>query len=256
MMLHRYHGLERGKQYIAKKLIAMKEEQERYDQSTRQEKPNGVIEWVDYLGTWHRTDGPAVEYPNGTKIWYHHGKCHRHDGPAKEYADGRREWWVDGYHVRSDPHPESVMSRQTGPLRKEWRNVDGQLHRLDGPAVEYNNGALKWFKNGHCHREDGPAVIWENGDKEWWIDGRRHREDGPAVEYINGHKEWWLNGSVINRTDPKFLILLKSAIATSAMACCVMLSLCKEDYDPDLMDEFEEEFEDVVAEASPLLASA
>src|SRR3990167_8892773 len=50
-----------------------------------------------------------------------------------------------------------------------WRNLDGQLHRRDGPAIE-----------------------WANGDKEWWLNDQHHREDGPAVERANGDKEWWL----------------------------------------------------------------
>jgi len=55
---------------------------------------------------------------------------------------------------------------------KEYRNVQGELHREDGPAVEYNDGT-----------------------KEWWLNGQLHREDGPAIEYYDGIKEWWLNGS-------------------------------------------------------------
>ena len=35
----------------------------------------------------HREDGPAVEYNNGIKFWYLHGKRHRADGPAVDIAD-------------------------------------------------------------------------------------------------------------------------------------------------------------------------
>ncbi len=36
----------------------------------------GIVLWSDDTKSWylngklHRTDGPAVEYPNGTKIWW------------------------------------------------------------------------------------------------------------------------------------------------------------------------------------------
>jgi len=34
---------------------------------------------------FHREDGPAVEYSNGTKEYWLHGKRHRLDGPAIEW---------------------------------------------------------------------------------------------------------------------------------------------------------------------------
>lgn len=50
--------------------------------------------WIN--GRPHRTDGPAVERPDGTRLWYYGGKEHRIDGPACVYADGRKFWYVDG----------------------------------------------------------------------------------------------------------------------------------------------------------------
>lgn len=29
--------------------------------------------------------------------------------------------------------------------RIEWGNEQGQIHRIDGPAVEYLNGAKEWY---------------------------------------------------------------------------------------------------------------
>jgi len=31
---------------------------------------------------------------------------------------------------------------------KIWINVDGEIHREDGPAVEFANGSKFWFLNG------------------------------------------------------------------------------------------------------------
>jgi hypothetical protein len=42
---------------------------------------------------------------------------------------------------------------------------------------------------GDFHRLDGPAIIWDN--EEWWVDGKRHRINGPACEYVNGTKKFW-----------------------------------------------------------------
>lgn len=59
------------------------------------EYPNGTKEWW-FEGRRHREDGPAAEYPNGTKEWYKNGYRHREDGPAKEWSDGHKEWWLKG----------------------------------------------------------------------------------------------------------------------------------------------------------------
>lgn len=70
-------------------------------------------------------------------------------------------------------------------------------HRLDGPAIEYENGDKIWFIDGKLHRVDGPAVEWD-GDKIWFFKGKKHRECGPAVECADGYKEWWRNGCCLS----------------------------------------------------------
>lgn len=71
-----------------------------------------------------------------------------------------------------------------------------ELHRLDGPAVELENGDVGYYIHGAKHREDGPAVILANGTKYWYTDGKLHREDGPAVEHRNGTKMWYERGRI------------------------------------------------------------
>ena len=53
------------------------------------------------------------------------------------------------------------------------------------------------------HREDGPAIEWSDGAKEWCLNGQFHREDGPAVEYANGNRWWYLNGQCISEAEHK-----------------------------------------------------
>ncbi len=77
----------------------------------------------------------------------------------------------------------------------------GELHRVNGPAIEWANGDKSWWLNGKQHRTDGPAVEWTNGTKSWCLNGKRHRTDGPAVELANGDKEWWLNGKNLNESE-------------------------------------------------------
>ena len=73
----------------------------------------------------HREDGPAVEYVNGSKLWYRDGKYHRENGPAVELPSGSKLWYRDGH-----------------------------LHRDDGPACEWIDGSKHWFFNGSYLTED------------------------------------------------------------------------------------------------------
>jgi len=84
---------------------------------------------------------------------------------------------------------------------KWYYNEQGQLHRTDGPAVEYANGDKSWWVNDQRHRTDGPAVEYANGDKEWWVNCQLHRPDGPAIEYASGTKSWWVNGKCLTEAE-------------------------------------------------------
>jgi hypothetical protein len=48
---------------------------------------------------------------------------------------------------------------------------NGLVHHDSRPALRYLNGALFWHKEGELHRIDGPAVERSDKSKEWWIDG-------------------------------------------------------------------------------------
>jgi hypothetical protein len=93
--------------------------------------------------------------------------------------------------------------------RTEWY-LNGELHREDGPAIEFANGDKLWHLNGELHREDRPAVEFANGYKEWHLNGKFHREDGPAVESPSGYKAWYLNDQEL--TEEEFNIRTKSCV--------------------------------------------
>ena len=99
----------------------------------------------------HREDGPAIEYPDGSKEWYVNNRLHREDGPAVESPDGSKSWFVHG-----------------------------KRHRIDGPSVEFPNGDRYWYVNNELHREDGPAVEspFENCSiNTWWINGIKLKQE-------------------------------------------------------------------------------
>jgi len=83
---------------------------------------------------FHREDGPAVEYSDGTKYWFINGKLHREDGPAIEQYNGTNEWYING-----------KLHRQYNG--DKWWYINGKRHREDGPAIEYNEYKLCWFIN-------------------------------------------------------------------------------------------------------------
>jgi hypothetical protein len=60
-----------------------------------------------------------------------------------------------------------------------------------GYSVAITKDCIEWLLNGYLHRVDGPAVEYEDGYKEWCLNGDTHRDDGPAIERANGDKEWW-----------------------------------------------------------------
>ncbi len=97
----------------------------------RKIKYDNRVEYRNDNNQFHRLDGPAREWSNGSKHWYVDGKLHRLDGPAVEWSNGSKEW-----------------------------HVNGELHRENGPAVEGLDGYCLWVKNGKLHRLDGPAVEW------------------------------------------------------------------------------------------------
>jgi len=79
--------------------------------------------------------------------------------------------------------------------------LDGERHRVVGPAVERADGTKAWYLNGTLHRVDGPAIESSDGYKAWWLNGRQHREDGPAIKYADGSKAWYLNGEELTEAE-------------------------------------------------------
>ena len=71
--------------------------------------------------------------------------------------------------------PGGVTKRMNKGGRIEHYNAQNQLHRLDGPALYYNNnkdkGYQAWYQNDKLHRKDGPAIITKTGEQQWFYKG-------------------------------------------------------------------------------------
>lgn len=85
---------------------------------------------------------------------------------------------------------------------------NGQLHRLDGPAIEWASGSKSWYENGQLHRLNGPAADHAGGTRIWYQDGEKHRLNGPAAEYADGDCEWWYNNRLYPFDEWAYLVRL------------------------------------------------
>jgi len=74
-----------------------------------------------------------------------------------------------------------------------------QLHRIDGPAIEHDNGSKVWLLNGRLHRVDGPAAEIISGDRGWYLDGVLYSEE----EFNSILKEVDLMCLALQLTDPR-----------------------------------------------------
>jgi hypothetical protein len=63
--------------------------------------------------------------------------------------------------------------------------------------VEKDEFGTYYYLNDDLHRLDGPAVNYEYGDKFYYVNNKLHRIIGPAAEYNNGYKEWYYEDKYI-----------------------------------------------------------
>ena len=135
--------------------------------------------------------------------------CERCGGPGKNQSKGWVYTMCDPCYKAFVDKKESVKMKNIYKVEVEsgiakWFNEAGQLHRIEGPAIEDANGTKVWFLNGVRHREGGPAIEYADGSKEWYLNGVRHREVGPAIEGADGSKGWYLNGELHREGGPAY----------------------------------------------------
>jgi hypothetical protein len=98
--------------------------------SIKKEHPNKIV-YQNEQGLLHRTDGPAIEWNDGTKEWYINGQRHRTDRPAIEWSIGTRSWWINGKFHRVDGH-KSWFINGMKYTEQEWqeKTIKIKLERL------------------------------------------------------------------------------------------------------------------------------
>src|SRR5690606_18802809 len=68
---------------------------------------DGTEIWVR-LNKYHREDGPAVNYPNGSCEWWRNGKLHREDGPAVIVSPGHFIFYAHRILKPEEQHKEII----------------------------------------------------------------------------------------------------------------------------------------------------
>lgn len=86
-----------------------------------------------------------------------------------------------------NPMPTGFTGIIAWPSGTRKSYLNGKLHRVDGPAVEYSDGSKEWFLNDTRHRVDGPAIENPNGTKEYWIHDK----------YIKDEKAYWIYANMM-----------------------------------------------------------
>ena len=116
-----------------------------------------------YKGKLHRADGPAV-CDDDYQEWYLYGKRHREDGPSINLKN-LKVFHIDGETIDADDIDD-----------------DDNCTKLYGQFVQKIKTpvSLLWYQHGQLHREDGPAVEYSNGVKEYCFCGN----DYTYEEYI------------------------------------------------------------------------
>lgn len=58
--------------------------------------------WYNSERLYHREDGPAIEYNNGTLTWCINGELHRDNGPAVMWTSGAIFWYINDIDITKE----------------------------------------------------------------------------------------------------------------------------------------------------------
>lgn len=113
----------------------------------------------------HRLDGPAYIRNDRLEYWINNTFY-----TPDEYLDYIKKFYprfydkvyydmIGQFTIKSFPKSHGAINNHE--YYTLWKTVDGNLHRENGPAIEFWIGPTKnvYYKNGEMHRTNGPAFI-------------------------------------------------------------------------------------------------
>lgn len=78
-------------------------------------------------GVFHREDGPAIIFPDGSEMYYQNGLLHRGNGePAIVLANGTKSWYV-----RGECKYTSYSNNQILRYLEEYDGIGNGFHHCD-----------------------------------------------------------------------------------------------------------------------------
>ena len=113
---------------------------------------SGMRWWYRTFGNLtltHRSNGPAIEYETGQKQWFSRGIMFAYELEADEAREYNRTDCLKPYDV-SWIHKMAIVRRKptrepTGFISaRRWKIKTGFIHRVGGPAIEYDDGSKYW----------------------------------------------------------------------------------------------------------------
>ncbi len=160
------------------------------------ETPEFNLPFLDPLGEWDQIIwGPSgLTYRRG-------GERNRTDGPASIGYDGSYAWLLAGREHRIGG-PASLVRRERISAER-YRHVPPKRSGGYSP-IGRRQWCESWYQQGFLHRLDGPALRWQDGSQEWFVADQRHRERLPAVVGSDGLREWHFSHTSVALEDAEF----------------------------------------------------
>ncbi len=69
---------------------------------------------------------------------------------------------------RKDLSCRQILNLDISGNDKEWFVIEAK----ETIVLKYKSGNKEWYKNGELHRENGPAIEWSGGNKDWYVNGQ------------------------------------------------------------------------------------
>ena len=81
-----------------------------------------VNHWIQYINEHPNFTGCLINKDN-IKAWYKDGKWHREDGPAMEYVNGSKYWYLND--VRYNSEQEWIIAMRKIKIEKVLKQIEG-----------------------------------------------------------------------------------------------------------------------------------
>jgi hypothetical protein len=131
----------------------------------------------------HNPNGPAIEYFDGSEEWYFNGKKHREGGPSATWGPGNHDWFYKGVDMKNEKSYNAAYSKDTNKW-SEYAVNNKSIKKTD------TDGTIRYYNvKGQLHRENGPAVEFRDGDEEYWFNGKQVDYMDDIDELVKKHKK-------------------------------------------------------------------